>query len=450
MGKKQQVDIIGAGISGMATAFYLSRQRDDVHIRVWEKDKFPGGLAGAFETDDFSVEKFYHHIFKRDKGLQQLIADVGLADELSWRPAATGSYYFQQPYRLSAPLDLLKFKPLPFLSRIRLGMMVLHARTVKDWEKLDDTSVKDYILKYGGKKVYEVVWKPLLEGKFGKYADEVSAAWLWCKLVDRGSSRNKGGFEYLGYLKGGLGRMFEAMMQELRAKSHEVHLNQGVEALSSQLESGRISHLRPEGGDLLPTDFVVSCTQTPQLARMLPDSAAQYRADLEKIKFLSNVCLVLTLDKSLSEFYWTNVTDPEAPFVGIIEQTKWADRKEFNDKHLVYISSYVPYEDERLKMSAEELLAFYLPYIQKIFPDFSEERILDKYLWKAAYTQPIVHVGYRHNVPATQSPLDNLLVATMAQIYPNDRQVSNGVDQAKKTVALLNQKIAQAAELIDG
>lgn len=450
MGKKQQVDIVGGGISGMATAFYLSRLRNDVHIRVWEKDKYAGGLAGAFETDDFSVEKFYHHIFKRDKDLQALIADVGLAEELSWRPAATGSYYFQQPYRLSAPLDLLKFKPLPFLSRIRLGMMVLHARTVKNWKKLDDTTVKDYILKYGGQKVYDIVWKPLLEGKFGKYADEVSAAWLWCKLVDRGSSRNKGGFEYLGYLKGGLGRMFKAMVEELRENGHEVRLGEAIESLFIDKASGEISHVRPEGGDLIPTDFVVGCAQTPQLARMLPDEVADYRADLEKIDFLSNVCLVLTLDKSLSEFYWTNVTDPEAPFVGIIEQTKWADRKEFNGKHLVYISSYVPYEDRRLKMTPAELLEFYLPYIQKIFPDFSEERVLDKYLWKAAYTQPIVHVGYRHNVPKTQSPIDNFLVSTMAQIYPNDRQVSNGVGQAKKTVELLDKKIAKAFELIDG
>ena len=106
MQDKQTIDIIGGGISGLASAFYLHKMRKDVHIRVWEKDLTPGGLAGGFETDDFTIEKFYHHIFKRDVALQKLIADVGLEQDLEWRPAATGSYYFQQPYRLSSPIDL--------------------------------------------------------------------------------------------------------------------------------------------------------------------------------------------------------------------------------------------------------------------------------------------------------------------------------------------------------
>ena len=40
-----------------------------------------------------------------------------------------------------------------------------------------------------------------------------------------------------------------------------------------------------------------------------------------------------------------------------------------------------------------------------------------------------------------QAPIDNLLVATMAQIYPNDRQVSNGVERAISTVEYLNSKL---------
>lgn len=437
--KAHTIDILGAGISGMATAYYLHKTRTDVHIRVWEKDELPGGLAGAFTTDDFTVEKFYHHMFKRDKALQDLIADVGLADELQWRPAATGSYYFKQPYRLSSPLDLLRFDKIPFWSRIRMGLMVLHARTVRDWRSLDDTSVRDYIIKYAGKKAYEVVWEPLLKGKFGKYAEDVSAAWLWSKLVDRGSSRDKGGFEYLGYLKGGLGRMFDRMVEELRAAGHEVNLGQPVRAI--HMQDGKIHQITTAADQTVSTDWVVSCVQTPQLVNLLPAEAQTYKQALEKIGFLANVCLVLTLKSSLSEFYWTNVTDPSAPFVGIIEQTKWADLKEFNGQHLVYISSYVPHEDPRLNMQPEELLSYYLPHIQKIFPSFNRSEVINAYRWKAPYTQPIVHVGYRKHVPDTQSPIPNLFVATMAQIYPNDRQVSNGVERAKNTVNALNNAI---------
>jgi hypothetical protein len=65
-------------------------------------------------------------------------------------------------------------------------------------------------------------------------------------------------------------------------------------------------------------------------------------------------------------------------------------------------------------------------------------------LWKATNAQPIVHTGYRHSVPEVQSPIQNLLVCAMAQIYPKDRQLSNGVDKARETVGLLKSKLGTA------
>ena len=444
--KEHRIDIIGAGISGLTTAYYLARalQQDSagnglrVTIHVWEKDATPGGLAGTFSTAHFTVEKFYHHIFLRDLALQELLAELGLASEVVWQPADTGAYYARTPYRLASPFDVLKFRPLPFLDRLRLGWLAIHARTVKDWRRLDDISAKEYIHKIAGKNVYRVVWEPLFRGKFGPYADSISAAWLWSKLVDRGSSRNRQGHEMLGYLRGGMGRAFTTMLAYLQQTGHQIHLGQAVSHLTGNAQG--ISTIHTTAGNF-PTDTVVGCTQLPELAAILPESVAEYRHALQKVQFLANVCLVLTLKRSLSKFYWTNVTDPEAPFVGIIEQTNWADQHDFDHKHVVYISAYLPSNDQRLQMSADELMAFYLPAIQKLFPTFTRDAIEALALWHAPYAQPIVHVGYRHAIPATISPLPNFFVCTMAQIYPHDRQMSNGVALAKKTADIIAARI---------
>jgi len=431
---KRTVDIIGAGISGLATAYYLSKT-NKFHVRVWEKDSFPGGLAGSFSfNDEFVVEKFYHHIFKGDKALLNLINELGLSEKVIWRPANTGSFYFNQPYRLSSPIDLLKFKPLPFVSRIRMGLMVLMARRVKSWKQLDDISAKDYIIQKAGKKVYQVVWEPLLKGKFGPFAEEVSAAWIWSKFVDRGSSRGKGGFEILGYLRGGLGVMFDKIVEKLKENGHEVHLNTSVRQL--HLNNNRITQLETEN-QTVDCDIVLNAAQLADLAYFLPQDM-EYTKQISKVKFLSNVCLVLSLKQSISQFYWTNVTDPEAPFVGIIEQTNWVDKGEYNNHNLVYISSYVPMDDKRIAMTSHELLDYYLPYIQKMFPAFDKSWVLQQVKWTAPYTQPIVSTGYRHLIPEIKTPVDNLYVCTMAQIYPNDRQVSNGVEMAIKTADLIS------------
>jgi protoporphyrinogen oxidase len=426
---KKRVDIIGGGASGLACAWYMAKLGDTYEIHVWEKDSSVGGLAGSFSTQDFQVEKFYHHIFKRDHAIQALIAEVGLSSELIWKPAATGAYYFQQPFRLSSPIDLLTFKPLKLWDRFRMGALVLHARTIKNWEKLDDISAEEYIKKISGDRVYSIVWEPLLRGKFGPYASQISAAWLWSKLVDRGSSRNKQGFEYLGYLKGGMGRLFEKIRAELTSKGHQVHT--GAEVQELKIENQQVTHLKVEH-EWIKTDWVIGAAQLPDLAKLLPES--KLKQQFQAIPFLGNICLVLTLKQSLSDFYWTNITDPQAPFVGIVEQTNWAEGALFQGKHLVYISAYTHHEDERWNMDSESLTRYYLPHIQKIFPQFHYELILDQWLWTAPYAQPIVTTGYRKLIPSSHTAIQNFFISTMAQIYPNDRQVSNGVSMAKKLV----------------
>lgn len=436
---KRRVDVIGAGVSGLATAFFLSESALPLEIHVWEKDAHTGGLAGSFSTEHFRVEKFYHHLFRRDVALQGLIGNLGLEGELVWRPALTGTYYQRRPYRLSTPFDLIRFKPLPFFDRLRLGKLLLHARRHSDWQELDDVSARDYITRVSGKNVYDVVWEPLFRGKFGEHADSISAAWLWSKLVDRGGSRSKNGQEVLGYLRGGLGRVFEAMRERIEQRGHQVHLGTPVQRLISD-DGVRITGIETAQSQHA-TDLVVSGVHAPQLSAMLPDAFDTYRQTLQRIRYLANVCLVLTLRRSLSDFYWTNITDASLPFVGIVEQTKWADMEDFSGRHLVYISAYLPESDARMSMQADDLLSYYLPYILRMFPDFDPDVVENVHLWKEPYTQPIVEVGYRHLIPEIDSAIDNLYVCTMAQIYPHDRQVSNGVEMARRTADLVTHRL---------
>jgi len=438
-----RVDVIGGGISGLASAYLLSEYSRDLEIHVWERDFALGGLAGSFSTEYFTVEKFYHHLYRRDTALTSLIERLGLGNDLEWRAASTGAYYQQRPYRLSSPLDLLKYKPLDFFDRLRLGRLMLHARRCKDWRQLDDIPVREYVTNIAGEAVYKVVWEPLFRGKFGRYADSISAAWLWSKLVDRGGSRNIGGQEVLGYVRGGLGRIFDAMGRSIRNHGHSVHMGCGVRRLACSGD-GKVRTIVTDNGTY-ETDFVLSGLQVPDLADILPEAFAAYRRSLRQINFLGTICVVLTLDRPLSKFYWTNVMDPSFPFIGIIEQTKWADDKDFSGKHVVYIAAYIPSDDPRIDMDTDTLVSFYLPYIQRIFPNFSRAHIKSQASWRAPYTQPIVQVGYRHLIPEIDAPIDNLLVCTMAQIYPHDRQVSNGVEMAKKTVDALLRKLHKPA-----
>lgn len=83
------------------------------------------------------------------------------------------------------------FKPLSFISRVRMGLMVIKAWFIKDYLSIEDTTAKDWIVRNAGEESYKCVWEPLLNSKFDIDSDKIAATWIWNKFKLRGSSRGK-------------------------------------------------------------------------------------------------------------------------------------------------------------------------------------------------------------------------------------------------------------------
>ena len=110
---RPHVAVIGGGFCGLAAAYELGRR--GVRATVLESDAEVGGLAGSFPAGGTRLEKFYHHWFTNDVHVMNLIAELGQSDQVLTRPTRTGTYYAHDFFKLSTPLDLLRFSPLPFL-----------------------------------------------------------------------------------------------------------------------------------------------------------------------------------------------------------------------------------------------------------------------------------------------------------------------------------------------
>jgi hypothetical protein len=70
-----------------------------------------------------------------------------------------------------------------------------------------------------------------------------------------------------------------------------------------------------------------------------------------------------------------------------------------------------------------------------MFPEFHERQIQAAHVWRADYAQPVVERHYSRLIPAMTTPVGNLYLSTMAQIYPEDRgtnyAVRNGWEAAR-------------------
>ena len=417
-----KVGIIGAGAAGLAAAYDLVKKGH--HPTVYEAGPKLGGQASTFDVGGGRLERGYHHLFKSDIYMVDLIHELGLGHKLAWIESKVGFFHGGKIYNFVTPMDLLRFKPLSLVNRIRLGLVTLYLQRTKNWKKFEKVTARDWIVKWAGRKNYDVVWGPLLRGKFGSSAEEISMAWFWGKIYLRVASRDKGmQKEKLGYPMGSFGEVFEVLADRIREKGGEIHLSTPVTRVV--VEDGRATGLEVKGSSGPPEvhnfDVIISTTPSYIFPRLVPEFPDDYVDLLGQVKYHAAILIVMVLKQPLSHIYWMNISGYDTPFLAIIEHTNFVDRSHYGGKHIVYLSNYLSKESPMYSMNKEELLAEYIPHLKKINPDFDESWIEEYYYHREEAAQPIVTTNYSEKIPDYRTPIQGLYLANTTQIYPEDR-----------------------------
>lgn len=434
------VAVIGGGFCGLATAYELGRS--GIRATVLERDAVVGGLAGSFDVGGTRLEKFYHHWFRSDTHVTRLVDELGRSDCVVLRPTPTGMYYAHDLFKLSTPLDLLRFPLLGLPDRVRLGLLALRARRIKNWRALEDRTAAQWLRDLGGENVYRVVWEPLLRGKFGDAAEDVAAVWFWSKLKLRGGSRGKGGGEQLAYYRGGFAALADELVKAIVDRGGEVWTNSPVEDLL--VESGTVTGVRCNG-ETLDADAVVATPSLPVVAGLAaPHVPRAYVDELSRIRYLGNVCVVLELERSLSGIYWLNVNDPTFPFVAVIEHTNFEPASTYDGRRIVYLSKYLPLKDPVYSMPDKAVVDFAVGHLRRMFPQLDPRWVIRAHVWRAPHAQPIVECGYHRMIPDAVTPLSGLFLATMAQVYPEDRGTNYAIRLGRQVASQVASKLGDA------
>jgi len=403
-----EVAVIGAGALGLAAARRLAL--GGARVTVFEREPQPGGLVAGFRVGPSWFDKFYHHLFRTDRRLIALLGELGLGGRLVWGRPPTANLRDGTIRRLDGPLEVLTFSPLSLPSRVRLGLAVALIKAIPDPERLEGQTAAHWLRRWMGDEAYEVVWKPLLVGKFGREADKIGMPWFWARVHDRTTS--------LGYLRGGFQLFYDALADDLRRRGGRVELSCPVTAIERR---GAQLHLEtPNGGQAF--DRVLCSLPTRlflRLARGLPDD---YVAHFSRAgDHYSAHCVVLELDRQLQPAYWLNVTDPGYPFLALVEHTNWLPVGDHAGRHMVYLGNYLPPDDELFSLSDEAVLDRFLPHLARINPRFERSWVHQAHVFKAPFAQPIVRVGYREALPPHRTPVEGLWLANMGHVYPHDR-----------------------------
>lgn len=406
------VIVLGGGICGLSVAYHLTK--NNISCTLVEKAPHLGGIASCYHIQDYCIEKYYHHIFKSDTFFLTLIRELGLSDLIEWHPGTTSFYCNNSFYPLNTPLDLLLFKPLKTIDRLRLGIKLLDLGD--QGNNLDSLDAEQWIRDRWGEDIYRTLFKPLLRIKFGLDLKHASAAFVHGRLKARSSSR-RAGREVLGYLRGSLYELTNALSHRIQNKGSNILTGTCVTKLVKQ---NHIFEVTTTNGTF-KADVVVNTLPLPTL-----DAIAAFSVKgIRDIRYRSVICACLGLRRRYSDFYWTNVTEDKLPFGAVIEHTNLIPSALYSDDHIIYLVSYCDTIDNIYAMNDDEIMDLYISGLRKLRPDFNSSDILWHRIARDEYATPVFSKGYGRVMPQARSSVPGLYLAGSFQVYPHSRNVNN-------------------------
>jgi protoporphyrinogen oxidase len=424
---------VGAGILGLTVGYRLARR--GVPVTVYESSDQLGGLAGTTVLGGVSVDRYYHAVTTEDDRVIALARELDLEDKIRWRRLGVGFYQDGRLASMSTPKDLLTFPGLSAVDRVRLAAFGVRCRTISDHGPLDDQPLEAWARRLGGDRLWERLWRPLLDSKFDGCFDDLPATYLWSRMRRTAGTRDRSGREVMGWIRGGHQALADALGEAIRECGGSVLTGTPVRSIVS--ENGAVIGVAVDGG-LRRHDTVVSTLLRPHMEGLLaPDIRATLAPD--PCRYLGVVCVVARVRKSVSPYYALNITDRSIELTSVVETTHVVDPDDVGG-HLLYVPKYVRPESEQLARASKDITADYLGQVRKMFPAFDPQRdVIASQVARAIVAEPIHRAGVSDRMPDLATA-PGLLSASSAHVYPDIVHAQAIIGVADRLVGALNQR----------
>ena len=423
----KKIVVIGAGIAGLSAAHKLAK--DGHNVTLLEGNSQLGGLGTFFKHGDKWIDKFYHCQMPSDDPLLKLIDEVGIKDQLYWKPTRMGFIVDKKRYSFNTPIDLLKFNPISFFERLRFGVISLSLRYLGKGKDLDNLPIEVWFKKLYGKNIWKKILKQLFLSKFGDHAGNLPALYIWQRL---GREKN---VATRGYLKCGLKGFIDAIEAKIKDYGGEVRVNSPVKKLNKSLNGVDVIL----ENETISADWVISTIPIPQFSDAIRETEFENSFTDPKLTYQGVVNAMFFLNRPLDNFYWTPVVNSDTEFDGVVEMTELVNTEQYGDKNMIYVMKYCHRSSDLFKEDEEAIKERWKNQLISLYPDlnFSEEDIDDIKVFKAPFVEPIYPLGYSKIKPKIKIDDANILLATSAQVYPNITSWNASTGLAEKVVDYL-------------
>jgi protoporphyrinogen oxidase len=423
-----RVGIIGGGIMGLALAQRLSAR--GLNVTVFERDRQLGGLATYHDYGWFWWDRFYHVILPGDTHLIRYLNEIGLGDRVRWNATRTGLYVDKRFYSLSNTVELLRFPLVGMIGKLRLALSVLHCLRIRNWKRLEEIPVEEWLIRICGRRAYEKFWKPLLLAKLGEHYTRVSAVFIWSYIKRLSSARDAAAQrEQLGHVSGGYRTVIARLESLIRSAGGEIRLAATVRAILPRPDGG-VCIEWDQGRDYF--DKVICTSPVNVLKHLAGEELVRVTESNSQVEYLGVVCLVLITRRPIVPYYTLNIADPRIPFTGVIGMSSVVSTEETAGLYLTYFPKYVLSDDPFLQQTDEAIRGEFFRGLALMFPDLRDQDIVGAHINRAARVQPLQVLHYSRRVPQVTTQHEDFFVLNTSQFVNctlNNNEVIRAVDE---------------------
>ena len=436
--RPMRIAITGGGITGLTAGYILTKSGHTVTI--FEKESYLGGLAYGFKQKnwEWSLEAAYHHLFTNDDAILSLLNEIGLKDKVIIKRPVTATLYQGKTYQLDSAKSLLTFPGLSFIDRLRTGILIGVMKLNPWWQPLEAITAHDLFKTLGGNEGWKTIWEPLMTGKFGTYADTIAASWLWARIKKRTPS--------LAYIEGGFQTFINRLEKKIKDQGGTIFTGTAIKSIDNDQPDTFVIH---HGNKKETFDKVLLTIPTPLATKVINFDQQQtenrktsnfkgltsyFQKPLTIPHLHAQVLILETTEPLLKDTYWLNITDRSFPFLAVVAHTNYMDKRHYGGHNITYVGNYLPATHPFIKLTKEELIKTFLPYLKKLNPSitYSQLTTYNPQLFTAPFAQPVQQKHYSTLAPKLQTPIPNLYLANMDSIYPWDRGTNYAVELGEK------------------
>ena len=298
----------------------------------------------------------------------QLVRELGLRRPYCLQVDADRDVLCQQDLPPFDPARCVAVSRPSVADRMRLGLTIFRAQRVRTGAKSIISVRQIGSAGSAERRVFRVVWEPLLRGKFGPHAEDVSAAWFWSKL--------RLAWRKPGCARRGTAGLFPRRLCSLADRARRRIAKSGGEVRLNTRALGPGDRERPcsRGGErsrAIQADAAILTPALPIIADLLRPHVSAGLCRANRCDRLSCECLRRSrADEKPFRALLDERQRSRFPFVGVIEHTNFDQADPTGRRHIVYLSRYLPASDPMFGASTDEVVRLRCHICSECFPIF--------------------------------------------------------------------------------